>query len=57
MLDADEILRPKDTEKIVGLCDRQVRNLENAGDFPKRFSLSPGGRAKGYLKSAASRET
>ena len=62
----EKILRPKDTEKIVGLCDRQLRNLEAVGQFPKRFALSPEGRAKAHLESevlrwieerAATRET
>ncbi len=51
MADNDEISRPQATAKVVGLCDRQLRILENAGLFPRRFPLSPDGRAKGHLKS------
>ena len=47
----EEIWRPRTTAKAVGLCDRQLRNLEVRGDFPKRFPLVPGGRAQGHLKS------
>lgn len=45
------ILRPKDTEAKVGLCDRELRDLEREGLFPKRFQLNPGGRAVGHLES------
>lgn len=61
-----QILRPRDTAKKVGLCDRQLRDLEAQGLFPKRFQLNPnGGRAVGHLahevenwleRRAASRE-
>ena len=48
-----QILRPKDTEARVGLCDRELRNLEREGQFPKRFPLNPSGkgRAVGHLES------
>jgi len=46
------ILRPRDTEAKVGLCDRELRDLEREGLFPKRFQLNPnGGRAVGHLES------
>ena len=46
------ILRPRDTEAKVGLCDRELRDLEREGLFPKRFALNPrGGRAVGHLES------
>lgn len=47
------ILRPQETAERVGLCERQVRNLEDKGLFPKRFSLNPSGkgRAVGHLES------
>jgi predicted DNA-binding transcriptional regulator AlpA len=46
------ILRPKDTEAKVGLCDRELRDLEARGLFPKRFLINPeGGRAVGHLES------
>lgn len=49
----EKILRPKETEALVGLCDRQIRSLEAEGKFPKRFSIS-GGHAKGHLESEVS---
>lgn len=47
------ILRPAETEAKVGLCDRQLRDLEAEGQFPKRFPLNPSGkgRAVGHLES------
>ena len=61
-----QILRPTETAKLVGLCDRQLRDLEATGQFPKRFKLHPNGRAVGHLEAevkewiaarAASRES
>lgn len=60
------ILRPSQTASLVGLCDRQLRDLEAKGQFPKRFKLHPNGRAVGHLEAevkewiaarAASRES
>ena len=62
------ILRIPDTEAKTGYCDRQLRELEAQGLFPKRFPLNPSGkgRAVGHLESevdewikarAATRET
>jgi predicted DNA-binding transcriptional regulator AlpA len=47
------ILRPRDTEAKVGLCDRELRDLEREGLFPKRFPINPSGkgRAVGHLES------
>lgn len=45
------ILRPNDTAAKVGMCERQLRELEAQGLFPKRFSLNPRGRAVGHLES------
>lgn len=47
------VLRPNETAARVGLCERQVRELERDGLFPKRFSLNPNGngRACGHLES------
>lgn len=47
------ILRPKETEARVGLCDRELRDLERVGLFPRRFPLNPSGkgRAVGHLES------
>jgi len=48
-----QILRPHETEARTGYCDRQLRELEAKGLFPKRFSLNPSGkgRAVGHLES------
>ena len=47
------VLRPNETAAKVGLCERQLRDLEAEGLFPKRFSLNPNGngRAVGHLES------
>lgn len=47
------ILRVTDTEAKTGYYDRQLRELEAQGLFPKRFSLNPNGkgRAVGHLES------
>lgn len=45
-----QVLRPNETAAKVGLCDRQLRELEAKGLFPKRFILNPnGGRAVGHF--------
>jgi len=48
-----QILRPNQTAAKVGVCDRQLRDLEAEGLFPKRFLICPNGkgRAKGHLES------
>lgn len=47
------ILRVSDTEAKTGYCDRQLRELEAQGLFPKRFQLNPSGngRAVGHLEA------
>ena len=47
------ILRPAGTAAKVGICDRQLRDLERTGLFPRRFRLNPAGnaRAVGHLES------
>lgn len=47
------ILRPAQTAERVGLCDRQLREMEAQGLFPKRFQINPGAnnRAVGHLES------
>lgn len=47
------IIRVKETESKTGYCDRQLRDMEREGIFPKRFSLNPSGkgRAVGHLES------
>ena len=46
------ILRPQETKAKTGFCDRQLRELEAQGLFPKRFALNPSGngRAVGHLE-------
>ena len=44
----DRILRKADVEFKTGLGERQIRNLEQDGLFPKRFLIMPGGRAVGW---------
>lgn len=50
---AMRVLRPQETCARVRLCDRQLREMEAQGLFPKRFSLNPSGkgRAVGHLES------
>ena len=47
------VLRPNETVAKVGICDRQLRDLEAQGLFPRRFPLNPTGkgRAVGHLES------
>jgi len=40
--------RPSQTAAKVGVCDRQLREWEAKGHFPKRFLLHPDGRAKAH---------
>lgn len=47
----DTILRAPDVVRAVGLCERQIRRLEANGHFPKRFNLTPTGRAVGWRSS------
>lgn len=44
-------IRTPETEAKVGLCERQLRDLEAQGLFPKRFRLNPNGRAVAWLES------
>lgn len=48
-----KVLRTYQTEEKTGYCDRQLRDLEAQGLFPKRFPLNPSGkgRAVGHLES------
>ena len=47
----DIILRKPDIEHVTGLTERQVRRLEEMGQFPRRVKLSLGGRAIGWRAS------
>lgn len=46
------ILRVREVENKVGICDRHLREMEAEGHFPKRFTLNPNGkgRAVGYVE-------
>ena len=48
---SDNILRRPEIEKKTGLSERQIRNLEDAGKFPKRFLIAEGGRAIGWSEN------
>ncbi len=47
------VLRPNETAAKVGICDRQLRDLEAEGLYPKRFTLNPSGtgRARGHIEA------
>lgn len=42
----DQILRKPDIERITGMTERHIRNLEARGEFPRRVKL--GARAVGW---------
>lgn len=44
------VLRPHQTAAKVQVCDRQLRNWEAEGKFPRRFKLQPDGRAAVHLE-------
>ncbi len=48
---SDRILRRRETEHKSGLCERQLRNLENEGKFPRRFLIAESGRAIGWSEA------
>ena len=37
------VLRPRETVQVTGYCDMQLRRMEAAGSFPRRFKLNPDG--------------
>ena len=47
-MEEDRIIRRRELEKLIGLTERQIRNLEEEDRFPKRFAISPGGHAIGW---------
>jgi prophage regulatory protein len=49
---ASRILREPELLARVGLGHTRVWELERAGKFPRRFKISPEGRACGWLESA-----
>ena len=48
---SDRILRRRKVEDKSGLCERQLRNLENEGKFPRRFLIAENGRAVGWSEN------
>ncbi len=48
---SDNILRRLDIEQKTGLSERQIRNLEAEGIFPRRFLIAQGGRAIGWSEA------
>lgn len=50
----DRILRKRDVCEITGMCDNTLRTMEAAGNFPRRFTLNPGGVLVGWKASAVS---
>jgi prophage regulatory protein len=45
------ILRKPELEAKVGFCERAIREMEAAGQFPKRIPINPlGGRAIGWAE-------
>ena len=42
------LVRMRETERRVGLCEDQIGNLEKAGKFPRRVRISE--RAIGYVE-------
>ena len=43
------ILRIPETVHLTGYCDVQLRRMERAGTFPKRFKLNPNGGTFGAV--------
>ena len=42
---SDRLIRRAEVERVTGLCERWIRNLESEGRFPHRVKLVTGGRA------------
>jgi predicted DNA-binding transcriptional regulator AlpA len=45
----DAVVRQPETSKLVGYCDMQLRRMERAGTFPRRFKLNPAGGPYGAV--------
>ena len=50
----EKILRSPAVERATGFCGERIRQLENAGLFPKRFKLTPGSGQNGAVGWLAS---
>ncbi len=46
----DQLMRRRWVENVSGLCERQLRTLEERGLFPRRTKIAPGGTAVGWSK-------
>ena len=44
----DRLIRKPELEATIGLCERQIRRLEDDGLFPQRVRIVPAGRAVGW---------
>jgi predicted DNA-binding transcriptional regulator AlpA len=44
----NRVLRKPQVEEVTGLTERTLRKMEAEGNFPKRFTLNPSGRAVGW---------
>lgn len=44
------VLRPDQTALMVNVSDRQLRDWEAEGKFPRRFKLHPDGRAVAHYR-------
>ena len=47
----DRAMRRRETERKSGLCERQLRNLEAEGKFPRRFLIAEDGRAVAWSEN------
>ncbi len=45
----DAVVRQPETSKLTGYCDMQLRRMEQAGTFPRRFKLNPAGGPYGAV--------
>lgn len=50
-LPAVRVLTVAQVSSTVGLGRERIRQLEVAGQFPRRFSIAPGGRVVGWLST------
>lgn len=47
----ERVCRLPEVEKMTGIRASRIYELMAAGQFPRNFKLSPGGRASGWLLS------
>ncbi len=46
----DQLMRRRWVENMTGLCERQLRTLEERGLFPRRTKISPDGTAVAWSR-------